>query len=401
MASLFDYIFNRKMKSAPVSPEEKPGGDELWKREPEPVLRADQMEALSQRGVRSGLRRSAEESLRGCNLSQTETDFGKVVLPEGGANSSLLFMNNPEVRDTLKAMYERNISETEPRRFEDLFSSDSKEDRRRIASALSGMLLEFDRQKVPAIEFTDENSIRQGVPTLLRRGFEAMVLTKSVQGELRDQVNTWISLETGEEKSEAQARWRRLDVLTGARNAALDICRYFSTDEFETGDLPQTGDEKMRRLLVNCACSLHYVNDSSYKGVEEKPLIQVSREQASYIRRGGDYRAFYDAASEELSAFLKGESAGVTVRHRPDYLVSWEAVRKERMERGERAPVKVTLSDLQKQEMGKDSERSRGYEMDQKGRTLRSGRAGLGYGAGKHDGDAAGKSRQRDGGRWL
>ena len=92
MASLFDYIFNRKMKSAPVSPEEKPGGDELWKREPEPVLRADQMEALSQRGVRSGLRRSAEESLRGCNLSQTETDFGKVVLPEGGANSSLLFL---------------------------------------------------------------------------------------------------------------------------------------------------------------------------------------------------------------------------------------------------------------------------------------------------------------------
>ena len=59
----------------------------MWKREPEPVLRADQMEALSQRGVRSGLRRSAEESLRGCNLSQTETDFGKVVLPEGGANS--------------------------------------------------------------------------------------------------------------------------------------------------------------------------------------------------------------------------------------------------------------------------------------------------------------------------
>ena len=407
MPSVFDYLFNRITKSGyrPQTPSSLTEQEEqtekveteVWERETTPVLNRKQMEAFSREEVRRALRHGAKESLSGCNLSQRETDFGRLK-PEEASGKRLLFLDNPEVFRTLKSMYER-IRPVD-REFEKLFVAQEPDPGRRAAYAVSQMLLQFDGQSVPRIDYTDEKSLREGVPELLNQGYEAMALAKSVQGLLRDQANIWISMETGEEIQKAEARWKRLDVFMGARNAALDICSYFITEDFEKGTLLMEEDETKRRLLVNCVCSLHYVNDPFYKNIEEKPLDQVTAAQASYMKRGGDYRAFNDVKTDRLCSFLKGETPAVEVRHRPDYLDSLNMARSEQKKEAA-ARRKVAVSELQKQEFGKDIERSRNYGLDQKGRALRSGSAGISDHTGKHDRDADGSRLRPDRGRRL
>lgn len=406
MPSFFDYLFNRKAKSTPDQDENQTSGLKNQQAQnsgmkPEEVLKEEQMKALSSDETRKALRMKAQESLRGGNLFQEERDFGK-VMPGGPGRGKLLFIDNPEVRSTLQTMFQR--IQTEPgdnKEFEQLFVSDEKDTGRRAARALSEMLRRFENQSVPRIEYTDPESLSRWVPELLTKGFEAMALAKSVQGTLREQVNTWTILETGEDKREAEARWGHLDVLTGARNAALDICGYFSTEDFEKGQAPEAEDEEKRRLLVHCVSSLCYVNDPFYRQVEEQPLRQISNAQTAYMRRGGDYRAFNDVENETLCGFLKGEASGVAVRHRSDYLASREAVQREQNEQKKNAREKVRVEDLAEQEFGRNSERSRKYELDQKGRPLHSGRTGVSDHIGKSDQHAAGDHLRGGKGRGL
>ena len=400
MASVFDYLFNRKDKLSPyfIPQEAAPPPVPL-----EPVLGEGQMAVLSSGEARRRLRLAAQESIRGKNRYQREIDFGRAASADS-SGQGLLFMENPAVRATLKSMFERHCRESgleKAEAFDELFELPAQDKGRRMARVLSGLLRQFEDQKVPRIEYTDAESLGGGVPQLLSQGFEAMVLAKTVQGSLRDQVNTWISLETGEEKSQVQARWRHLDVLAGARNAALDICTYFSTEDFEQGRLTKGGDPDLRRLLVNCVSSLCYVNDPSYRELVEKPLSQVTDVQTSYARRGGDYRAFHDVADEMLCGFLRGEAAGLPVRHRPDYLAAKEAVLREQAQKKEAARTKVSARQLEEQEFGKDCERSRANEFYQKGSSLYAGRAGVRDDTGKHNRHDSGERSRHDGGRRL
>ena len=187
MASVFDYLFNRKDKLSPyfIPQEAAPPPVPL-----EPVLGEGQMAVLSSGEARRRLRLTAQESIRGKNRYQREIDFGRAASADS-SGQGLLFMENPAVRATLKSMFERHCRESgleKAEAFDELFELPAQDKGRRMARVLSGLLRQFEDQKVPRIEYTDAESLGGGVPQLLSQGFEAMVLAKTVQGSLRDQV---------------------------------------------------------------------------------------------------------------------------------------------------------------------------------------------------------------------
>ena len=76
MASVFDYLFNRKDKLSPyfIPQEAAPPPVPL-----EPVLGEGQMAVLSSGEARRRLRLAAQESIRGKNRYQREIDFGRAA----------------------------------------------------------------------------------------------------------------------------------------------------------------------------------------------------------------------------------------------------------------------------------------------------------------------------------
>ena len=263
--------------------------------------------------------------------------------------------------------------------------------------ALARMLEQFDRQIVPVVEYTDADSIRREVPGLLKQGFSAMALARSVQGPLRDQVNTLLSIESGREKTDIVEQWKRLEVLAGARGAAVDICSYFATEAFERGMLPQTGEEE--RQLKSCSCSLYYVNAPYYKAAAGKALESVTQGQAAYIRQGGDYRAFNQVKNKrslQISSRERFPASGSATG--ADYTAACRAAEEEQRAMSR---TRITAEELRRQETGREDERRRGYGLDQKSRTLRSGSTGIDSHIGEHDRNGN-KRRDRNAGRqWV
>ena len=366
--------------------------------EPEVVLSQAQMQALSNPEIRRAIRESAEVSLRGCNLSQREADFGRMAYSSGQEQGiGLLLTDNPEITQALRELYEASCGQEETKQdFEACFGLRPGGSLENAAFRLARMLEQFDRQIVPVVEYTDADSIRREVPGLLKQGFSAMALARSVQGPLRDQVNTLLSIESGREKTDIVEQWKRLEVLAGARGAAVDICSYFATEAFERGMLPQTGEEE--RQLKSCSCSLYYVNAPYYKAAAGKALESVTQGQAAYIRQGGDYRAFNQVKNEELADFLQGKVPGVRLSHRADYTAACRAAEEEQRAMSR---TRITAEELRRQETGREDERRRGYGLDQKSRTLRSGSTGIDSHIGEHDRNGN-KRRDRNAGRqWV
>ena len=80
--------------------------------EPEVVLSQAQMQALSNPEIRRAIRESAEVSLRGCNLSQREADFGRMAYSPGQEQGlGLLLTDNPEITQALRDLYEASCGQ--------------------------------------------------------------------------------------------------------------------------------------------------------------------------------------------------------------------------------------------------------------------------------------------------
>lgn len=218
------------------------------------------------------------------------------------------------------------------------------------------------------VDYTDPAQVAETAPEIMKNGLQALALLKTVQGPLRDTVNSYLMLDEGVESAEVSLRWKQLGVLTGARNAAIHILNYYATEEFVKGaDGPAELDERGARRLSDSSSSLHFVNTASYRQFAKKPVRSLTPAQTAYMSTSGDHRAFYEADCQEHRLFLSGQREQVAVSHRLDYLTVVNALQRETRQtenlQTEKIREPISLSALEeKREIGKKEKRSLSHE---------------------------------------
>lgn len=346
------------------------------------VMDSRERSALGTEENRRQLNEAAVSCIKGNDISQNEIEFSRQYhLNQAG-----------EDEKHLKLFCNSDIFGRDAALFKPYAEAPMKGiQRNKVIGLIAEVLNETGKLSVEPVDYTSPEEIREKVPEVMNKGLRALTLRKAVQGTLRDQVNGYLILNEGIDSEEAQARWKQLDALVGARNGAIDILKCYSSNSFVRGKAPG-GRKDWHQAMSDCCCSLHFFKEDTYQSLIGVPIRKLGEAEAAYMGIGGDHRAFFEAEDKELFSFLRGERGTVTVSHRTDYLsMAAQAQKEQEAFKANRQPEKesrrrIGLKDLQSETKAK--ERRSEVENREKNIVIRSDNLPGNSGPGRNPGDS-------------
>lgn len=301
------------MEHRPASEENSVGETNISNDTEIEVMDDRERAVLNQEENRKRLHEAAVLCIRNNDIRQHESEFSwQYYLNEGGEDEyDLKPLCNPELFGKSAALLEPYAEKTIRPPYES-----------HLIGLLAEALHETGGLSAEPVDYTSAADIVQRAPEVMKHGLRALTLRKVVQGSLRDQVNGYLILNEGIDGAQAQARWKQLDTLAGARNGAIDILKCFADKEFVRESHEAENPAAWHQLKSDCCCALHFFKEELYQKLSGLPVRSLGEAQTIYMGSGGDHRAFSEAKDEELSAFLRGERGVVKVSHRIDYLTA-------------------------------------------------------------------------------